>query len=877
MLPRPFPVRLVRLIKSIGLIGLIGLLFSTVTIGLLIMGRGNAIDLTALPPSQYASTMVAPFNQPSYYPIAPQPPAGYLPVSDWMGRLILPSVAEYEQIKQTTQETDWAWFEVETAPADAANLIGQTVRLAWIQEPLTQLYVQKASRDVRLAPEVEPSWQAGIIHPVRLAGRDRVGPLQSLAGGHPYDDVTVILKGQFQVEPGFPSLQTPTPIVLRVNREPLQATGRWVGLVKFLEPVAPTDPQSLPPQCPGELPCAPDQMRVQHYNLASQQFDGAIETIRIPQQPQDKDGVYNMTTRNLAQSPAGEAGWYIFGAPDAAGIFTVQAMQPRSIVLLPPQQTIRDLQSGLQYMALQNWADLDSRQGQIQTVQIAPAPPASPTQSWQVGDRFLLMHNYGGRGGSHANHESYVLGTYPGHFSFGTAQVIRDRFTDQLIFDIDYYQVYGNGGDGTLSGGQTWANYMGNLRRGPMGTRPISDTLIQFDALTQDYDFGGIQLSFFKELIGELSLIGARYRIGDGTGDSTITSATSCVQDSAQALLMTLVRFRDKVQNNPQIMDWIKTHPQDPTTLRFRELVRLAKDIADQLMPMGILRWDWRQNAEVLTGVRSDESFISIDDFQPKHLLTGLISWRTAMPRQAHDEFAMLFLHHGASLVVLRPNQIGGQDPTIAPLEPTLLLGAWTVPGTRVPLAAWLVIRLFGSLAVPSGQDWLIGGIALLGLGSGLALLQRRLRPALPDKLPAWLRSADRSPRSRRWSQLIRLLGIAALQETVFRVLLLFYPQPWIPDRVWWAWAWLGLGCFVAFQMIYGKWLRPALADSLTHPTFLVFMTLLGLTCTIGYRFTGSLWIITLLHWIAVSVWWLGLGWRLESGSLRRSAELKTG
>jgi predicted Abi (CAAX) family protease len=857
--------RLHQLLKSIGFLGLfLGLLLTVLA---LLALRSPAIDLTTIPPSQYASTMAAPFNQPDYYPITPAAPANYRPVSDWMGRLILPSQAEYEQVKQTTQETDWAWFEVYTAPPDAQNLVGKTLRLAWMADPVAQTYVRKASRDVRLAPQVEPSWNAGIIHPVRLDGRNQVGPLQSLAGNHIYDDITVILKGQFQVEPGPPSPQTQTPIVLRVNREPLQASGRFVGLVKFLEPVPPADPQELPPQCPGDKPCAPDRIRVQHYNLATKQFDGAVETIRVPQQPENKDGFFNMTTRDLASSAAGSAGWYIYGTPDRAGVFTVQAMQPRSLVQVAPQQTILGLKPGLNYINFQSWADLDAQEGSLKTLRLDAS--ASPEQTpWQEDDRFLLMHLFGGRGGTHPNHESYVFGTYPGHFSFGTAQIVRDRFTDEPIFDIDYYQVYGNGGDGTLSGGQTWANYMGNLRRGVVFPRPISDVLVKLDPLTKDYDFGGTKLSFFRELIGELSLVGARYRIGDGTGDSTITSATSCVQDSAQAVFLTLVRFRDKVEANPQIVAWMQANPTDPNTLRFQELVQLAKDLARQLTPMGVVRWDWQQNAEVLTGVRTDEPFISISDFQIRNLLTGLISWRTAMPRQANDEFAMLFLHHGAALKYLRTNQIGGNDPTIAPLEATLLLGAWKVPGTQVPLFAFLVIRSFGGVSIPTGQDWLLTLAALLGLGLLVYLI--RQVPALARPLQAqpflpW--QPDRSPWYRQALTLLRLLFIPALlQEYLFRVLLIPYPKPWIPEGIWWAWALLALGLFVAFQVLWAK-LRPRSAKTLTHPTFLVLTTLLGLTCTILYRLTGSLWTITVLHWVAVAIWWLLWGGRARFGS----------
>lgn len=805
-----------------------------------------AVDLTELPNSQYASTIAAPFNQPSYYPAQQSPPSNlYRPVSDWVGRLILPTVEQYQQFAKTQQETDWAWFEVYAAPAGAQALVGQTVRLAWSNTPLTQNYVKIVTRDVRFTPEAEQDWQYGVINPIRLNQRHQVGPLQSLAGGHPYDDVTVALWGQVSLEG-----QT-----LRIDREPLQETGRFYTLVKFLAPVPPPDAKALPPQCPGELPCPSDLMRVQHYNPKTRQFDGMTETIRIPQQPADAAGIFNMTTRDLATSPAGEAGWYVYGAQDQNGVFTAQALQPRSLFQLPSQQTILGVNDGLKYINYENWSDLDQKQGQIQTVLVdaqATAIDAAQAQ-WSLGTRALVMHTYGGRGGSHDGHESYVAGTYAGHFSLGIAEVVTDPFTGEPRFDLKYFQVYGNGNDGTLSGGQTWANYMGNLRRGFMGTRPVSDILVNLDTLTEPYKFGDTQLSFFHEFMGELSLVGARYRIGDGSGNSTITSATSCVQDSAQALFITLQRFKENIEANPQSIEWMRQHPQDPMTQRFIRLVRLGNDLADHLTPIGVVRWDWQQNADILTGVEREQQFISIDNFQPKNLLTGLISWRTAMPRQAHDELAMLFLHHDAALWFLRSNLIGGNNPSVTPLEPTLLLGAWKLPGTQVPLAAWLVIRTFGGVTIPTPGQWLLTLALFLGFGA-IALVLGRSQGIL-----AW--QPWQAPWYRQLGVLLRLLIVPALlQEYLFRVILIPYPQAWIPAWSWWAWAGLALGLFVGWQLLAARLLWPSRAPILATPLGISLMTILGLACTVTYRFTGSLWTITIVHWLFVTTWWLFLG-----------------
>lgn len=815
---------------------------------------------TELPPSQYSSTMRAAFNQPTAFPIVSSPPSPqYRPVGEWVGRLILPTEAQYQQVYQDIQETDWAWLEVTVAPPAAQNWIGKMVRLAWSSDPKVQSYVRLATRDVQFTPEVLSSVARGNIHPERLDGRTQVGPLQSLAGGRPFDDVTVVLSGTVQPEPGDftaanAALATPTTAAtLRIRREPIQETGRFYALVKFLEPVPPEPPAQLPEQCPGESPCASEFMRVQHYNPATRQFDGPTEIIRIPQQPPDWIGVFNMTTRDLATSAAGEAGWYIYGAADAAGRFTVQAMQPRLLLQLSPQQ-ITGFRRGLRYINFENWENTPARKGTIQSVLVTPETSSAQTAGsagWTIGERALVLHLFGGRGGTQPTAESAVLGTYTGHFSFGVAEVIRDPFTEELRWQVDYVQIYARNVEGILSGDTTWANYMGNLQRGWMGTRPVSDVLVRLDALTQDYDFGGIPLSPLDELLNDLHLMAARYRIGDGTGGATVTPATSCVQDSAQALFATIRRVQNQVNANPQILAWLQQHPDDPTSRRFQQLVRLGRDLESQLTPMGVVRPDWASNTEILTGVPSNRAFISNDQLNWRNLAAMLLSWRTALPRQVHDELSMIFLRYGGQLWFLRTNQIGGYDPDIAPIAPTLIMGEWTLPFTQIPLLSWFVQRLFGSLTIPNGSDWRLTLAALLGFAA-IALPLGYSRGFLVWR--PWV-----APWYRQLGWLGLLLLSALLQSLLFRVLPIPYPKGWVPKLTWWGWAMIALGLQV---LMYGstRWLRPRYAPIFTHPVFLVLITLLGWSCTVVYRLTGSLWTITCVHWLVLSVWMLLLG-----------------
>jgi len=47
-------------------------------------------------------------------------------------------------------------------------------------------------------------------------------------------------------------------------------------------------------------------------------------------------------------------------------------------------------------------------------------------------------------------------------------------------------------------------------------------------------------------------------------------------------------------------------------------------------------------------------------------------SWRTVLPSVAVRTVVDVFLDHGAAAWVLRTNQLGGDDPTIAPFVPNV-------------------------------------------------------------------------------------------------------------------------------------------------------------------------------------------------------------
>ncbi|MEM6715335.1 MAG: CPBP family intramembrane glutamate endopeptidase, partial [Cyanobacteria bacterium P01_C01_bin.147] len=307
--------------------------------------------LANAPVSNYELAQAASFNQVETYPITALPSADtYRPVGNWVGRLILPSVEEY-----AAEPSDWAWFEVWHSLANP-DLLGQRVKVTWQDSPGLQAYVDAVTRDVTFSERANKFWAGGTIVPIRLDGRQQVGPLQSLAGARPKDDVTVRLVGQpvLESDNGNP--------VIRVGLEPVQVTGREYGLVEIVGPDTSID-QPLPAACPGEPPCPTEYFQVRHFDPANKDFTGPEETIRIPQQPMLKGDRFFSNILDLAASPAGSAGWYVYGARDADGVFTVQALQPRTLMQLTPDEVILGEKAGRNYLDRHNWGQTPERKG----------------------------------------------------------------------------------------------------------------------------------------------------------------------------------------------------------------------------------------------------------------------------------------------------------------------------------------------------------------------------------------------------------------------------------------------------------------------------------------------------------------------------------
>lgn len=589
--------------------------------------------------TNYKIYQQAPFNQTSYYPLNQTVSANlYQPIATWMGRLILPSQEQRDQVKGVL-------FEVYHTDKAHQNLVGKIVNLRWSNDPEVQAYIQTVTKDVRFTEQTKISEKQGNLHPSRLDNWQQIDPLESLAGARPDDNVIVMLNEPIVIEKAN---IRPT---LLIKQEPIQITGRYYGLVTINQL-----------QTKGS-----DRFLVRHFNPASALFDGQPETILIPQVPATRELIFRSKNQGLEKSPLNSTGWYIYGAKDADGIFVVQAIAPRALFQLQPQQVLLGKKAAINYINQKYWQDTPAQKGKIKTLLLDPSAKQNQQaiSNWKEGDRAIVLHTFGGIGGKKA--EAAPLGVVTGHFTYGLARVVREPLTQELRFEIEYLQVYAHNPDGIVAGTITWSSYMGDLQRGWLGNRPVSDLLIKFEVVTEDYDFDGVQVSPLKEFTNQMEIMMARYRIGDGTGAAVVKAATSCVQDTNQALYVTIKRIEAKIKSNPTIQDWLKRYPNHPQTQRFEQLVQLGRSLEHQLIPLGIVRSDWQRNAQTLAGTSLEAGVF-------RNFLAALTTWRTLLPRLAHDEIAAIFLKNQASVWSIRTYQVGGFNPDIEPLAPTALL-----------------------------------------------------------------------------------------------------------------------------------------------------------------------------------------------------------
>ncbi|RZM76643.1 CAAX amino protease [Leptolyngbya iicbica] len=593
-------------------------------------------------PSNYTLYMESPLCQLGYFPLAQSlDPALFQPIGPWLGRLILPKKEARSQVKGTL-------IELHHAPPEYAHLVGQTLPLRWdVAQPDVQDFVKAVTRDVNFSADAEYNSKfGGLVLPDRINRWRQVDPLESLAAGHPIDDITVMLAA-IAVRP-----DSAGQIALYTPEQPVEVSGRYYALVQFIAPVG------------------ADHYRVRHFNRATRRFDGPETVMSNPAVLIAKDyGSYPSTTRQIERSPCNEQGWYVYGTQDAAGQFVVQAWMPRALMRLQPDRVIFGSKATYRHIRQETWAHVAAKKGQISSVLGTPrdngssAAIQSAIDDWREGDRALVLHTYGGIGGA-KKEPAAATPIFFGHFAFGVAEVIRDPLADELRFDIRYYQVYTQNTDGLVAGTLHWSRYLGHRQLGWLGNRPTCDIVLKLSCFTEGYGVADEVRSPLQRMERFLVSMTARYRIGDGTGATYVGPANNCSQDSNQALFAAIQQIVEVMgDNEAQRRRWEQSHPEQAA--RFEELRRFGHDLKQALQPLGKPRADWETNAYNLGS--------TIEDKPLQNLMTGITSWRTLLPRKASDTVARKFLAYGAAAWILRTNQVGGDDPDIEPIAPMTL------------------------------------------------------------------------------------------------------------------------------------------------------------------------------------------------------------
>jgi predicted Abi (CAAX) family protease len=572
------------------------------------------------------------YNRTESYPIRPLTYAErYQPIASWIGRLILPKPEQREV---------GGGVLIEIQHAEDASLIGQILPLRWSNTPDVQVMVAAVTCDVVFNWRTRKTRALGIGYPERINGWKAVGPLESLAAQHPYDDVIVSLRG-----PMNRATDEAGQEALYITRSPLLITGRFYGLVTFVRPE----------------PAIIDGYRVRHFSRETGAFDGPEEIVILPETLPDKKNAAMSKRESILSSPSNVSGWYVYGSPNESGDFVVQGIVPRALLRLEPQKALIGKEAAIPYMEDEVWRRIYQRKGEVLSTLLTATgqSEAEAIYSWKEGDRGLLLHVFG-RYSSHSQTLGLRQPACLGHFSFGFVTVVREPLSGELRFDIEYEQVYTNNTEGVISGTNAYAHYMGDRQFGFLGSQPVVDIILKFDPVDESYDFDGVKRSPLDEFARNLEIMTARYRIADGKGGTYVGPANNCSQDSNQTLYAT-VRYLPQTDEELQIRaDWAKRNPEEAE--RLGRLMTLAESLREKLFPLGSARADWREQEPTLGSSFEDNPLTSA--------WLSILTWRTVLPRVASDSIASIFLEQGASAWVLGTSLVGGDNDNLEAVVP---------------------------------------------------------------------------------------------------------------------------------------------------------------------------------------------------------------
>ncbi|NJM08522.1 hypothetical protein HC891_23585 [Candidatus Gracilibacteria bacterium] len=585
--------------------------------------------------SNYDRYWQAEFNRPEYYPVEQQLDAAlYRPNGEWIGRLILPTFHERAQVLG-------CWIEIHHAPGEHAALIGQKLRLRWEPTPNLNARFWGSTRNVFFDEDAEKLARNGTVLGERLNSLINVNPFESLAGSRPNDDMVVRLERAVRVDA---QPNDGGAAIVYVGDVPTEISGALLRLVRFIGPSG-----------------SGDGYTVRHYDRTSGDFTGPEEIVRMPEVVPDGNGIRNSTTAGIERSPINELGWYIFGAHDAQRQFVVRALAARKLLRLVPDLFTDGEKEGMEYLRPKAWRKACVK-GEVSSALLAGQflTPFTAREAWQVGDRGLVIHLYGGIGGDNAEPAAKTP-LYWGHFSFGVATVVDEPLAGEPIFDIVYQQVYAHNSDGVIAGALHYSKYAGDRQYGWAGVRPIQDMIIKVDGITGNFEIFGVPMSALDSIVDQLEVMQARYRIADGRGATKVGMLNNCAQDGSQALYISLRNMAKLMAGMPQLR--AEMTDTEAEAQRFKELTTITDELQRVLLPWGSARDDWEYGIPML-GAGADGFLGTVSK--------AANSWRTMLPPIVARAMAEVFLERGASIWVLRSYQIGGDDPTIEPFVPNV-------------------------------------------------------------------------------------------------------------------------------------------------------------------------------------------------------------
>lgn len=640
----------------------------------------------------------------------------FRPVAEFVGRLILPDFEQLRQAALTlppikdhgsNKDAPALWiddtviFELSLDVPSQGLKKGDRVWLTWSPAQrkilehdakiLSEVSISAELKENMLDPKATPDSPVyGQLNdlrfgrevlPLRLDDftqkhRTKVGPLMSLAGARPINiEPMVKLVGPVERLATTENTDSNQKATFYIDEHPIMVEGSKMALVKFI--TAENSDATV--------------WRVKHWGEGD--FSGNEEFMSL--KPPSQRGSHQLPSYNFqsfAQNMDRESnhlkflngersrelnseGFYVYGEHEN-GQFIVYGLTPRALIRADADHlnawASRDRSK--KRRSDQLWKDAFFDIADNHLIGVAATSSDSRTEetsektswwlsvhngdaaSWKIGDQALLAHIFGGIGGPKGDN-IMILGQdnqlSPGHFSFGTAEVVEDPITKRPVFDITYHQIYAHSRDGILSGPQSWHVYMGSLTRGWAYSRPVADVLYKANewnsAIELNLDAGQGQvirrpMTVLEALTREFDTVAAGYRTGFGQGIAQVSAVTSCSQDSALALNKALIKLAENGYDS---------------ALR-REASRVFLKRGALFQP---IRGDWMQYLK--TGQRVSTKG------QLRTLIAALGSHNSMTPRETWNELNKLLGNTRTPTILIRTNAIMSSQSEQYPLEPT--------------------------------------------------------------------------------------------------------------------------------------------------------------------------------------------------------------